>query len=410
MGWGWLEFGRGIASVPDKQSLDLNDGASVALAEPAPFDARQLIPRPPLPAVPRMLPAIGTNKPPVPVPAAAKPLPVLPSSPAVVPFIPLPSFVEAPPALPLLIPPPLLSPPSAPLPSPPSAPLLSPPSAPLLSPPSAPLLWPDALPPPLPAPVVAAPLPAPPRYRPAVPATPRLDLRQAARLARRALRIAVLACAAYFIAVVVLTVLLRFINPPLSMLMLTQRLTGQRIEHAWVPLSAISPQLRRAVITSEDGKFCRHWGFDVGEIRAAMTRENGFGRGASTITQQVAKNLFLWPGKSYVRKALEIPVTLVIEAIWPKPRIFEVYLNIAEWGPGVFGAEAAAQYYYSHSAARLSEREAALLAVALPNPIARDASDPDPGVSRRASRLQTRMRLPGTRACVLTAPPGEREP
>ena len=262
------------------------------------------------------------------------------------------------------------------------------------------------------APAIAAPppllLPArpslPPQYRPVAPALPtrsRLDLRRAANLALRAVRYAVIACGIYLLAVLALTGLFRYVNPPLSMLMLTQRLTGHDVQNTWVPLAAISTQLRRAVVTSEDGKFCRHWGFDLGEIKAAMDRAHGFGRGASTITQQVAKNLFLWPGKSYLRKALEVPVTLAIEGLWSKPRIFEVYLNIAEWGPGIFGAEAAAQYYFSHSAARLSEREAALMAVALPNPIARDASDPEPAVERRASRLQNRMRVEGGRGCVL---------
>lgn len=205
--------------------------------------------------------------------------------------------------------------------------------------------------------------------------------------------------------------LIRFVDPPLSMLMLMQRLSGQELHHSFVPLEAISPNLRRAVITSEDARFCNHWGFDLGEIKAALRSGDGSGRGASTITQQVAKNLFLWPGKSYLRKGLEVPLTLAIEALWPKRRTLEVYLNIAEWGPGVFGAEAAAQYYFSRPAARLSEREAALMAVALPNPIARDASDPDPAVARRATRLLARMRLPGARNCVLNVtPPREVEP
>ena len=204
---------------------------------------------------------------------------------------------------------------------------------------------------------------------------------------------------------IALIAVFRFVDPPLSMLMLVQRLSGQELQHSFVPLEAISPTLRRAVITSEDAKFCTHWGFDLGEIRAAFRPGEGFGRGASTITQQVAKNLFLWPGKSYVRKALEVPLTLAIEALWPKRRTFEVYLNIAEWGPGVFGAEAASQYYFAKPASHLSEREAALLAVALPSPIARDASNPEPAVARRGARLQSRMRVTGGRGCVLTGIP-----
>ena len=196
--------------------------------------------------------------------------------------------------------------------------------------------------------------------------------------------------------------LFRFVDPPLSMLMAMQRLSGVELQHDRVPLDRVSNNLRRAVITSEDGKFCNHWGFDLGEIRAAMRSGDGFGRGASTITQQLAKNLFLWPGKSYVRKALEVPLTLAIEATWPKWRILEVYLNIAEWGPGVFGAEAAAQYYFNKPAANLTEREAALLAASLPNPIARDAADPQPGLARKASTLQARMRVAGVSQCVLS--------
>lgn len=248
---------------------------------------------------------------------------------------------------------------------------------------------PEALPPPSAAPVTGL-------------RQTRLTLQAAAGILQHVLKWGLLAFAAWFILVVALTALFRFVDPPTSMLMLSQRFSGQPIARTWAPLETISPNLRRAVVTSEDAQFCRHWGFDFGEIRAALRAGGeGFGRGASTISQQVAKNMFLWPGKSYVRKALEVPLTLVIEGLWPKRRIFEVYLNIAEWGPGVFGAEAAAQYYFSHPASDLSEREAALMAVALPNPIARDASDPDPAVARRATRLQARMRIAGTRGCVI---------
>jgi monofunctional glycosyltransferase len=228
---------------------------------------------------------------------------------------------------------------------------------------------------------------------------------RAASITGRAIKFAAIAFAVWFTATIALTAVFRFVDPPMSMLMLTHRLSGETIQHEWVPLAAISPNLRRAVITSEDGKFCRHYGFDLGEIRAAMRSTEGFGRGASTITQQLAKNLFLWPGKSYVRKALEVPLTLAIEGLWPKRRILEVYLNIVEWGPGVFGAEAAAQYHFGKQARQLTEREAAQLAVALPNPIARDAAAPNPALARRASTIQARMRAAGasTSSCVITA-------
>ncbi|MCB1514295.1 MAG: monofunctional biosynthetic peptidoglycan transglycosylase, partial [Hyphomicrobiaceae bacterium] len=158
----------------------------------------------------------------------------------------------------------------------------------------------------------------------------------------------------------------------------------------------ISRNLQRAVIVSEDGRFCQHWGIDPREILAAIKRaRNGVPRGASTITMQVAKNLFLWSSKSYVRKLLELPLTLALEVIWSKERILEVYLNIAEWGPGVFGAEAAARHHFGKSAARLSQNEAALLAVALPNPIRRDAGEPGRGTSRLASIIVARMRSAG---------------
>ncbi len=245
-----------------------------------------------------------------------------------------------------------------------------------------------------------APASPPQTAKPPAP-TPTL-LKRLTRHAATAARFAAIAFAAWFVTVMVLIAAFRFINPPQSMLMLTQRLGGQTLQHDWVPLEQVSTNLRRAVITSEDAKFCRHWGFDIGEIRAAMRSTEGYGRGASTITQQLSKNLFLWNGKSYIRKALEVPLTLAIEGFWSKKRILEVYLNFAEWGPGVFGAQAAAEYYYSKPASQLSEREAALLAVSLPNPIARDASDPNPAIARRASTLQARMRIQGISYCALT--------
>jgi monofunctional biosynthetic peptidoglycan transglycosylase len=197
--------------------------------------------------------------------------------------------------------------------------------------------------------------------------------------------------------------LFRFVDPPISMLMILQRLSGTQITRQWVPLERISDNLKRAVIVSEDGRFCRHWGIDPREVAAAIERaREGMPRGASTITMQVAKNLFLWPSKSYARKALEVPLTLLIELMWSKRRILEVYLNIAEWGPGVFGAEAATRYHFDKPVARLSPREAALLAVSLPNPIRRDAGDPGRGVERLALAIQARMRADAqAAACVL---------
>jgi monofunctional biosynthetic peptidoglycan transglycosylase len=209
----------------------------------------------------------------------------------------------------------------------------------------------------------------------------------------RMIRIAGLVAVAWLAAVLLLIIAYRFINPPLSALMVQQRLSGQEITQDWVALDDVSSSVIRAVVLSEDGRFCSHSGVDFDAMQAAIERAaDGAPRGASTISMQVTKNLFLWPSKSYVRKAIEIPLTYVIETLWPKRRILEVYLNIAEWGPGIFGVEAASQYHFGKSAARLSEREAARLAVALPNPYTRDAGDPGPRTLRLASDIQGRMR------------------
>lgn len=226
-------------------------------------------------------------------------------------------------------------------------------------------------------------------------------MRRTRRLVLRVVGYVLLALSAWYLSMAALIGAFRFVDPPVSALMLIRAAGGNTIERAWAPLSAISPNLSRAIIVSEDGKFCSHRGFDFGEIRAAMKAGDGFGRGGSTISQQLAKNLFLWPHRSYVRKLLEVPLTITIEALWPKWRIFEVYVNIVEWGPGLYGAEAAAVRYFGKSAFELTEREAALLAVALPNPRERDASDPEPLQARLASRLQTRMRVRSPISCVL---------
>jgi monofunctional biosynthetic peptidoglycan transglycosylase len=158
---------------------------------------------------------------------------------------------------------------------------------------------------------------------------------------------------------------------------------------------------------SEDAGFCRHHGVDWRELEAAIEQtRDGAPRGGSTIPMQVSKNLFLWSSRSYLRKALEIPITLAADLVWPKPRMLEIYLNIAEWGPGIFGAEAAAQYHFGKSALRLSETEAALLAVALPNPVQRISGAPSQLQVRLAQRLMVRVRSVGDRAeCVLAKRP-----
>ena len=209
--------------------------------------------------------------------------------------------------------------------------------------------------------------------------------------------------------VIVAVLVFRTVDPPGSMVMASRQAAGQRVEQRWIPLQRVSPALVRAVIISEDNQFCRHWGIDVRELTAAIERSERIGedglRGASTISMQVAKNLFLWSDRSYLRKVLEVPMTLLIELAWSKRRIMEVYLNIAEMGPGVFGAEAAARHHFSKSASALSEREATLIAVSLPNPALRVASRPSSHLLRVAGIIERRAKSIGARAdCVLKPP------
>jgi monofunctional biosynthetic peptidoglycan transglycosylase len=214
---------------------------------------------------------------------------------------------------------------------------------------------------------------------------------------RRALRAAALVLAALVVTVLALVVAYRWINPPISTLMLGQMVTGTAIERTWVPLNRISPQLIRAVVLSEDGRFCAHGGVDWRALKDAIAND----RGGSTITMQVVKNLFLWPSRSYVRKAIEMALAYLVEALWPKQRILEIYLNIAEWGEGVFGAEAAARAHFAKPALRLTAREAALMVVALPSPLERSPGLPSAATSRLARRLLLRMATSRTDlACV----------
>ena len=183
------------------------------------------------------------------------------------------------------------------------------------------------------------------------------------------------------------------IGHPVSALMAWRWLTGAPVSRQWIDFSAMSPALPRSVVGSEDAKFCSHHGVDWDALQDAID-DAGDGepaRGGSTITQQVAKNLFLWPGRSVVRKALELPLAMWIDFVLPKERILEIYLNIAELGPsGQFGAEAGAMYAFGRSASTLSPREAALLAAILPNPIRRSARNPGPGVRRLAGTYVAR--------------------
>lgn len=192
----------------------------------------------------------------------------------------------------------------------------------------------------------------------------------------------------------------RWLDPPASAFMLQARAGGTLVQQAWVPLSAISPSLQIAVIASEDQRFATHHGLDTGAIsRAIEEHRAGRGlRGASTITQQTAKNLFLWPGRNLVRKGLEAWLALLIDLLWPKERILEVYLNVAEFGQGVYGAHAASAVYFGKPAAELSEQEAALLAAVLPNPRGLRADAPSDYLRERQVWIIGQMRQLGGEA------------
>ena len=180
-------------------------------------------------------------------------------------------------------------------------------------------------------------------------------------------------------AVIVLSIIaFRFINPPITPVMAVEKLKGNTLRHQWLPLKDMSPQLPLAAIASEDGRFCYHWGVDWSAVNEAIKEGGGLGafRGASTIPMQTAKNLYLWSGRSYVRKAIEVPLAAVMSVLWSKARMMEVYLNVAQFGPGIFGVEAASRYYFHKSAADLTRHEAVLLVAALPNPRFRNPARP----------------------------------
>jgi monofunctional biosynthetic peptidoglycan transglycosylase len=187
----------------------------------------------------------------------------------------------------------------------------------------------------------------------------------------------------------------RVIDPPITFLTARDRLNGIVVKQDWVDLSGMSRHIPRAVIAAEDSRFCEHRGFDIEAIEKAMER-NKTGkklRGGSTISQQTAKNAFLWPGRTMVRKGIEAWFTILIEFVWGKPRIMEVYLNIAEFGRGVFGVEAASRHYFNKSAKNLTRVEAARLAAILPQPIKRDAASPGRYTKRYANRIAGRTRV-----------------
>jgi monofunctional glycosyltransferase len=218
---------------------------------------------------------------------------------------------------------------------------------------------------------------------------------------RRIGRVLVCAAALLLLSIVVF----RFVNPPITPVMVVEKLKGYTLRRDWVPLKDISPQLPIAVIASEDGRFCAHWGVDWSAVHEVVTQGGGLlnaVRGASTIPMQTAKNLYLWNGRNWLRKALEVPLAYVMSFIWPKPRMMEVYLNVAQFGPGIFGAEAASQYYFHKSASELTRHEAVLLAATLPNPRWRNPAKPSRRMLIVAKAVERRMPIMVARsACVM---------
>jgi len=206
-----------------------------------------------------------------------------------------------------------------------------------------------------------------------------------------------LACTALIVlAVLAYTV----INPPTTPYIVSESRRLGGVDKTWVDLDDIAPAMARSAVAAEDANFCLHWGFDMAAIRAAI--EAGGSRGASTISQQVVKNVYLWHGRSWLRKALEALMTPLVEAVWTKRRILEVYLNVAEFDAGVFGVEAAAQGYFKVSAKDLTDTQAARLAATLPNPKARSASQPSASLRRRAVSIRdgaATIRADGRASC-----------
>lgn len=199
-----------------------------------------------------------------------------------------------------------------------------------------------------------------------------------------------------FAAVSLFTVL----NPPTTLYMASEKARLGGLSHKWVDFDDIAPVMARSVVAAEDANFCQHWGFDMGAIRQVIAE--GESRGASTITQQTVKNVFLWPARSWPRKALEALITPVVELVWTKRRILEVYLNMIEFDEGVFGVEAAALHHFGHSAALLTAEEAARLAAVLPDPKGRSAVNPGAFTLRRSASIRdgaATIRRDGRAAC-----------
>lgn len=207
-------------------------------------------------------------------------------------------------------------------------------------------------------------------------------------------RLLLFALTGFLIGSVFLVALYRLVPPPVTPLMLIRAVEGYGLHKSWRPLGEISPNLMHAVMAGEDARFCEHRGFDwaaIGDAWRRYRRGEGRLRGASTISMQTAKNVFLWPGRDWLRKGFEAYFTVLLELVWGKRRIIEIYLNIVEWGPGVYGAEAAAQHYFHKNASALTVEDAARLAAILPDPLKWSASRPDRHVAERAAFIRVQM-------------------
>jgi monofunctional glycosyltransferase len=242
-----------------------------------------------------------------------------------------------------------------------------------------------------------------PRKRTRKPAAkPRADapLPTWGELFRRTGRWIVRGCLCLTAVFLVLVLLYTFINPRLTPYILAERFRLSGIERNWVAIGKMAPEVGRSFVAAEDANFCNHWGFDMKAIRAAM--DEGGGRGASTISQQVTKNVFLWQGRSWPRKALESLMTPFVELIWSKRRILEVYLNVAETGPGIFGVDAAARHYFGVAAKDLTGDQAARIAAILPDPKGRNPAKESGFIRRRAAQIRAgaeTIRVDGRAAC-----------
>ena len=215
--------------------------------------------------------------------------------------------------------------------------------------------------------------------------TTRRKKKTPAKQPRRPMRWVLRGLLSFALAIVFSVAVYAVVPPPTTPYILSEGMKQGSVQRTWVSIDDIAPVMARSVVAAEDANFCLHWGFDMSQLRAAIAQ--GADRGASTLTQQTVKNVWLWHGRSWLRKALEGMMTPVVEAFWSKRRIVEVYLNVAEFDTGVFGIEAAARHHFGVSAANLSAQQAALLAAVLPNPKERQAVNPPAFMQRRAQAI-----------------------